>query len=56
MRAIGAFLVSASYKEGKVERIEVRSEKGGTVKVFNPFTRKVVEKQMKMGETIEITH
>lgn len=56
MRAIGAFLVSASYKEGKVERIEVRSEKGGTVKVFNPFTRKVVEKQMKAGEIVEITH
>lgn len=54
MRTIGAFLVSASYREGKVERIEVRSEKGGTVKVFNPFTRKVVEKQMKAGETIEI--
>lgn len=51
LRAMGAFLVSAEYKGGEVEKIEVRSEKGGTVKIFNPFTRKIEEKKMQAGET-----
>lgn len=55
MRAMGAFLVSAIYKDGNVEKIIVRSEKGGTMKIFNPFTCKVDTKSMKAGETIEIT-
>ena len=54
LRAMGAFLVSADYKDGEVEKITVRSEKGGTVKVFNPFTRKVDTRLMKAGEIIEI--
>lgn len=54
MRAMGAFLVSAIYKNGEVEKITVRSEKGGAMKIFNPFTRKVEEKNMKAGETLEI--
>ena len=54
MRAMGAFLVSATYKNGEVERIIVRSEKGGMMKIFNPFTRKVEEKSMKTGEILEI--
>lgn len=52
MRAMGAFIVSADYKEGKVSKIEVRSEKGGKLKILNPFTSKVEEKEMKAGETI----
>lgn len=55
MRARGAFLVSASYKDGDVERIEIYSEKGGKMKIFNPFTRKVEERETKVGEIIEIT-
>lgn len=54
MRAMGAFLVSASYKDGAVERISILSEKGGTMKLFNPFSRKVEERQMKAGETMEL--
>lgn len=52
MRAMGAFIVSADYKEGKVSKVVVRSEKGGKLKIFNPFTNKVEEKEMKAGETI----
>ena len=51
MRAMGAFLITASYKDGKVEYIKVQSEKGGKLKIFNPFTKKVEEVEMKAGET-----
>lgn len=54
MRAEGAFLVSADYEDGNVKRVTVRSEKGGKMKLFNPFTRKVVEKEMKAGEVFEL--
>jgi alpha-L-fucosidase 2 len=37
LRAEGAFLVSAIQKEGKVERINIHSEMGGTCKLKNPF-------------------
>ncbi len=33
----GAFLVSAQRTGGKVERVEIASEKGGTCKLKNPF-------------------
>lgn len=52
MRAMGAFIVSADYKDGKVNRIVVRSEKGGKLRIFNPFTNKVEEKEMGIGETL----
>lgn len=55
MRAIGAFLVSADYEDGNITRIIIYSEKGGKVKFFNPFTRKVDEKDMKVGETFVLT-
>lgn len=48
---MGAFLITASYKDGKVEYIKVQSEKGGKLKIFNPFTKKVEEVEMKAGET-----
>lgn len=54
MRAVGAFLVSADYREGHVEQITVRSEKGGTMKLYNPFTKKVEERQMQAGECVKI--
>ena len=54
MRAMGAFIVSADYKDGKVNRIVVRSEKGGKLRIFNPFTNKVEEKEMGIGQVIEM--
>ena len=50
LRAMGAFLVSASLHKGEVERVEVTAEKGGTMKLFNPFTRQIIEKEMQPGE------
>lgn len=55
LRAMGAFLVSATYRNGETESIRITSEKGGLLKVFNPFTRKVVEKEMKAGEVFNLT-
>ena len=55
LRAMGAFLVSATYRNGETESIHITSEKGGLLKVFNPFTRKVVEKEMEAGEIFSLT-
>ena len=56
MRAMGGFLVSADYREGKVKQISIRAEKDGWMKVFNPFTRKVVIRRMKTGEIFSFSH
>lgn len=37
LRAIGAFLVTARMKEGKVCSVEIVSEKGGLLRMKNPF-------------------
>ncbi len=37
LRTEGAFLVSAKLKDGKVEQVIVFSEKGGTIRLKNPF-------------------
>lgn len=38
-RTYGAFLVSAEMKDGKVQQVTVRSEKGGILKMYSPFIR-----------------
>jgi hypothetical protein len=37
LRAVGAFLVSASLKEGKVDEIKILSEAGGLLKIMLPW-------------------
>ena len=37
LRTEGAFLISAERKNGKVKHIEILSEKGGVVMMYNPF-------------------
>jgi hypothetical protein len=37
LRAVGAFLVSAVLKEGKVRQVEIRSEAGGTLRILSPW-------------------
>ena len=54
LRAVGAFLVDADYRDGRVQRITVRSEKGGLLKLYNPFTRKVEERTMEAGQSVTI--
>ena len=67
LRAVGAFLVSASLKNGKVKEIKVTSELGGVLKIILPWTKgvavsasggkktlssSIVEMKTKKGETV----
>ncbi|MCG2462191.1 glycoside hydrolase family 95 protein [Flavobacteriaceae bacterium F89] len=40
LRTEGAFLVSAEMKDGKVERVNILTEKGGQLRLQNPFGTK----------------
>ena len=51
LRAMGAFLVSATMKDGKVSNLTIRSEKGGKATILNPNTGQVETHEMKPGET-----
>ena len=68
LRTEGAFLVSAEKKNGRVTKVTVTSEKGGTVKIKNPFDNngfktdaknieegKIITIKMKPGETVVMT-
>ena len=37
LRAQGAFLITAKMKEGKVAHVQVMAEKGGILRLLNPF-------------------
>lgn len=39
LRAVGAFLVSAALEDGKVQWVEIKSEKGSPLKVSSPWGR-----------------
>lgn len=60
LRTYGAFLVSADKEDGMITTITVSSEKGGKLKLANPFSDKVftangVEKtELRSIETIEV--
>jgi hypothetical protein len=41
LRAIGAFLVSASFARGQVQWLRVTSEVGGSLRVVNPWAGRV---------------
>lgn len=50
LRAEGAYLVSADLVDGKVARIEIRSEKDGTCRLADPeINGKIIEYRMKAG-------
>ncbi len=38
LRAAGAFLVSAQFRSGRVQRVEVLAEAGGRLEIINPWT------------------
>ncbi len=57
LRTEGAFLISAEKKNGKVTKISVISEKGGVVKIRNPFDNnefKTEAKRIEKGDVIKI--
>jgi alpha-L-fucosidase 2 len=37
LRTEGAFLISSTMKKGEIKEIEILSEKGGLLKLYNPF-------------------
>ena len=55
MRAVGGFLVSADYRNDRVQGITILSEKGGVLKILNPFTNQIEERSTKPGEIIKLT-
>jgi hypothetical protein len=54
LRAMGAFLVTAQRKAGKVVMLKVYSEKGGTLKIQSPVDGKVLTYPTKANEWITI--
>ena len=54
LRAIGAFLVTAQMKDGKVVKLKVYSEKGGLLKIISPINGKLLTYQTKARKSIEI--
>lgn len=50
LRAMGAFLVSAQLRDGKTVKLTVVSEKGGLLRLENPFTGEILERNMMPGE------
>nr|WP_306220333.1 glycoside hydrolase N-terminal domain-containing protein [Cohnella sp. WQ 127256] len=68
LRAVGGFLVSAITDSGKIEEIEIYSEAGSTLRIYNPWslatairksgkeelTEEVLVLDTEMGETIRL--
>lgn len=40
LRTEGAFLISSSMDKGEIVNIDIESEKGGELRIFNPFNNK----------------
>jgi len=52
LRAEGAFIVSAEYKNSRVTRVKIRAEKGGICRLADPaHPDEVIEYRMKPGES-----
>jgi hypothetical protein len=55
LRAQGGFLVSAEQKAGVVAKLEISSTVGGRLRLLNPWTGKIDERETKPNQTIEVT-
>lgn len=54
LRAMGAFLVSATKKDGQITRLRVFSEKGGTLQILSPWNGQILIYQTKAGQWVKI--
>lgn len=54
LRAQGGFLVTAEQKAGKVVKLEIASTVGGKLRVLNPWTNQIVERDTNAGELVAI--
>jgi hypothetical protein len=52
LRAQGGFLVSAEQKDGKVTHLEITSTVGGTLRLLDPWTGKLVEQATQPGQRL----
>jgi hypothetical protein len=55
LRAQGGFLVSAEQKDGKLTKLEITSTVGGTLRLLNPWTGKIVERATQPGQRLAFT-
>lgn len=53
LRAVGAFLVSASQRNGVVEWVEVTSERGGVLTIELPWSKARLERAGQAVMTVE---
>jgi alpha-L-fucosidase 2 len=51
LRAEGAFLISASKKNGRVTAVTVTSERGGTIVLENPFGKERYQRDARVSES-----
>ena len=54
LRAMGAFLVSATKQHGKIVKLQVYAEKGGLLRIISPVDGTVLEYETKPGDRIKI--
>jgi alpha-L-fucosidase 2 len=52
LRAQGGFLVSAEQKGGSVTQVEITATAGGKLRLLDPWTGKIAERDMKPGEKL----
>lgn len=55
LRAEGGFLVSAEQRAGRVVKLEITSTVGGRLRLLDPWTNEVGERESKRGETMVFT-
>lgn len=56
LRAVGAFLVSARWEDGKVQWVEIYSEAGSPLRLYDPWNAgRVIERETRAGETVRLT-
>jgi hypothetical protein len=54
LRAQGGFLVTAEQQGGKVVKLEITATRGGKLRLLNPWTDKIVERETNPGETVRL--
>ena len=55
LRTQGGFLVSAEQRAGEVVKLEITSTVGGKMRLLSPWTGKLVGRDMRPGEKLELS-
>jgi alpha-L-fucosidase 2 len=53
LRAQGGFLVSAEQRAGKLAKLEIVSTVGGKLRLMDPWSARLIERETKPGEKME---